>query len=351
MKIFISHSSTDKAIVTLLVQLIEDGMEVGSERIFFSSWPEGIESGEYFRSTIVEELNSATHIISVISPAYEKSAFCRDESVIALARKYANQSIFFALAIPPMESLKLDGLLHGVHVYSIVEVTTFSHIRESLKKAGLAPPSDETKWIRKLSEFLSDIKRLTNQSLCQSFIREQPYSKLADSLRHLHRGEEADVTDLRILTISFAGGLPEFKPMLERLLRNHIRVKILMIDPDQKELLGARNILREDHEAKKKAIASCKEQLLALKGMEKYPGSVPSCRGELEVRKYRCAMPLGFVVVTREWAYLGLYWATKSYSGGPLFEISPGTEAWDNLRLDWEARWAGVLLEPQHLHA
>ncbi len=79
-KIFISHASIDKKLVTAFVELLE-GIGVDSEQIFFSSLSEyGIPFGadiyEYLRN---EFLGNKVYVIFFLSEAYYQSVACLNE--------------------------------------------------------------------------------------------------------------------------------------------------------------------------------------------------------------------------------------------------------------------------------
>lgn len=80
LKIFISHASADKCLVTAFVELLE-GIGIKQEQIFCSSIPEyGIPLGEDIYEYLRKELlRSRVYVIFFLSEAYYKSVACLNE--------------------------------------------------------------------------------------------------------------------------------------------------------------------------------------------------------------------------------------------------------------------------------
>lgn len=81
-KIFISHASADKQLVTAFVELLE-GIGIDSEQIFCSSLPEyGVPLGEDIYEHLRNELlgnGNKVYVIFFLSDAYYQSAACLNE--------------------------------------------------------------------------------------------------------------------------------------------------------------------------------------------------------------------------------------------------------------------------------
>lgn len=156
-------------------------------------------------------------------------------------------------------------------------------------------------------------------------------------LSQVDRGSDVENEDLRISTTAFNSSVSEMG--LKRLLRNDVRISILMIDPRNEILFEARHGLRKD-----KSIRRLKrelhEQIAEIKDLvEQYPRKDPhEPRGSIELR-FSNRMPCGLVAHSRNWALLGIFPAHDSYLAGPMLEISSGSELWQELAKDWHARW------------
>ena len=156
-------------------------------------------------------------------------------------------------------------------------------------------------------------------------------------LESARRGPEDEREDLRIVTTGFNQGVSELD--LNGLLRRHVRVKILMMNPENEALIDSRYSLRED-KPKPRALRELKEQIAEIERLAKIypPAKPPQRKGSLELR-LSDIMPAGFMVHGKEWALLGIFLANDTYAAGPMLEIRADTELWERLRADWDARW------------
>jgi Transcriptional regulatory protein, C terminal len=162
-------------------------------------------------------------------------------------------------------------------------------------------------------------------------------ARFYELLGSVERGPEHDHDDLRIVTTGFNQGISELD--LTGLLRRHVRVKILMMNPENDALISARYSLRKD-KPKPRALRELREQIAEIESLsKKYPPATSGePKGMLELR-LSDIMPAGFMVHSREWALLGVFLAHDTYAAGPMLEIRSDIELWERLRADWDARW------------
>jgi hypothetical protein len=154
MKIFVSHAAADKELATKFVDLLQLGVGVLHDQLFYSSAKGTIPNGEFFVQNVITELNSADLVIVLLSKAYFRSHFCLAESGAALARKTAKQTDFFSLIIPPASFSDLDGILHGVQSGSILERPVLGELKERIQKTMTTSFPSAQKWDEKRDEFL-----------------------------------------------------------------------------------------------------------------------------------------------------------------------------------------------------
>ena len=76
MKIFISHSSEDKELVLLFVDLLSQGFHIDKNEIFCTSMDNSLRVREDFIKNIKEELHDSEIVIFLITPNYIASNFC-----------------------------------------------------------------------------------------------------------------------------------------------------------------------------------------------------------------------------------------------------------------------------------
>lgn len=167
-----------------------------------------------------------------------------------------------------------------------------------------------------------------------------------DLLKHVKRGTGPD-GDIRISTTGLGPGIEMIN--FSELLRNKLRIKVLYTNPNNQPLIDSRFILRSERpNAYKRCLSEHAEQVddfLRLASdyppMERddaRPAPSGPGRGELEFH-LSDGMPCGFVVHTLKWAAVGIFLAHTSYTFGPMLEIESRSPAWQELMLDWRARW------------
>jgi hypothetical protein len=124
---------------------------------------------------------------------------------------------------------------------------------------------------------------------------------------------------------------------LDALLRRNVRIKILMLNPENEALVKARHSLRKD-KSMERALRELKEQIEEIEKLaHAYPASGE--RGGTVELGLSDMMPCGFVVHTKHAALLGIFPAHDSYVAGPMLEIRSDTETWRTLYTDWKERW------------
>src|SRR5450631_717988 len=161
--------------------------------------------------------------------------------------------------------------------------------------------------------------------------REWPYSQLVQLLHRVERDND-ESEDLRIVTTAFSGSVTDLQ--LPLLLQKRIRIKILLMNPDNKLLMIARHGKRSD-ESPESAYEVVKGQI---KILEFTLSESADFDGSLDWRLSN-AMPFAFVIHTSKWAIMALFLAKHTLSLGPLVEVSHDTTLWKTLRDDWKERW------------
>ncbi|WP_185965485.1 toll/interleukin-1 receptor domain-containing protein [Flavobacterium zepuense] len=80
-KIFISHSSKDKQIVSAFVdKILNLGLGIDRDDIFYTSATDtGVKSGEDFKSAIKENIKNSICVIQIITENYKASEICMNE--------------------------------------------------------------------------------------------------------------------------------------------------------------------------------------------------------------------------------------------------------------------------------
>lgn len=94
-KVFISHSTNDKALALSFTEFLQLGMGLAKEEIFCSSINGTLRTGKEFIPDIKEKLTGCHVVIFLITPAYMESKFCLAELGAARA---LNQNIYPLIA-------------------------------------------------------------------------------------------------------------------------------------------------------------------------------------------------------------------------------------------------------------
>jgi hypothetical protein len=166
MKIFISHATTDRDLASRFVDLLQLGIGIARQQIFFSSYPGSIPNAEYFVGEILKELNESQLIIAILSHAYFKSQFCLAELGAALARKEHGDTEFYSLVVPPGELSVLGGVLYARQTGYITEAGALEELRGTFRKK-IESISDDPTWGRQQRAFLTAAQQLVDHKASQ----------------------------------------------------------------------------------------------------------------------------------------------------------------------------------------
>ena len=154
MKIFISHSSKDKELVLMFIDLLVQGFHIDNNEIFCTSMDNALRVGEDFIKSIKENLHDSEIVLFLITQNYIDSNFC----VMEMGAAWAFKDDIFPIIVPPLDynvlndtPLKIiqsmilsdaDDLFGKLYEYKLVEKQiiqrlTFVQERELLNKIGL----------------------------------------------------------------------------------------------------------------------------------------------------------------------------------------------------------------------
>jgi hypothetical protein len=147
MKLFVSHATLDEALGTKFVELLQLGVGVSHEHVFYSSQKGSIPNGERFVSDIISELNSTDFVITLLSRAYFASHFLFGGSRrAALAKKAAGACDFFSVVLPPASFSDLDGIPDGVQSGSILERPSLGELPDRILDKFKIPARPSSIW-------------------------------------------------------------------------------------------------------------------------------------------------------------------------------------------------------------
>ena len=160
-KIFISHATADRELASKLVDLLQLGVGIARDQIFYSSYPGSIPNGEYFVQHILKELNDSDLVLAILSQAYFDSDFCLAEAGAALARKEQGVGGFYSLVVPPEKLSAMGGVLYGRQTGHITNPAALDELRKVLRdKCGSI--ADDPTWGHQQRGFLKTAEQLVN---------------------------------------------------------------------------------------------------------------------------------------------------------------------------------------------
>lgn len=99
MKIFISHSSIDKELVLMFVDLLVQGFHIDYDEIFCTSMDNALRVGEDFIKSIKEHLHDSEIVLFLITLNYIDSKFC----IMEMGAAWAFKDNIFPIIVPPLD--------------------------------------------------------------------------------------------------------------------------------------------------------------------------------------------------------------------------------------------------------
>jgi hypothetical protein len=117
-RVFITHSSHDRALADRLVGALRLGTDVTASRIFCSSIEGfGVKVGSDFMAYIQRQLKNTQLVVPIITPAYLDSVFCQWE----LGAAWVREAQMFPIRVEPVAHNELPSPLEHVHVAELTE--------------------------------------------------------------------------------------------------------------------------------------------------------------------------------------------------------------------------------------
>ena len=157
-KIFISHSSKDKAIVQLFVDyILQLGIGLKPEQIFCTSIEDmGIKNGEDIRNHILNNMKNADYSFLLISRNYKESEICLNEMGAVWA--YDSNVKLYLL---PDANFKNIGWLCDTRIAERIDSSiALDALHEQLQRYYSLQNTSITSWSRHRERFLQDIKHI-----------------------------------------------------------------------------------------------------------------------------------------------------------------------------------------------
>lgn len=99
MKIFISHSSKDKELVLMFVDLLVQGFHIDYDAIFCTSMDNALRVGDDFIKNIKVNLHDSEIVLFIITQNYIDSKFC----IMEMGAAWAFKDNIFPIIVPPLD--------------------------------------------------------------------------------------------------------------------------------------------------------------------------------------------------------------------------------------------------------
>lgn len=152
-KIFISHSSDDKELVSHVIDLLED-IGVKTECIFCSSFEGyGIELGNNFLDAIRNNLTKETMVLFVLSTSFYNSHMCQCE----LGAVWVNTLQHIPVLVPPLSYNDLEYILRNQQSMLINDSSKVESLYESILKWMDLPQLKPSIWRLRKDRFLGNV--------------------------------------------------------------------------------------------------------------------------------------------------------------------------------------------------
>lgn len=156
-KIFISHASIDKKLVSEIVHLLTL-IGVQDESIFCTSLDGyGIPLGENWLQTLKSEVSGEVIVLFVISENYYKStvSLCEMGAAWALSKKH------IPILIPPLDYDDMEGVIPLTQGFKITDKHKWTQLKSQLEPLlGISPKAPEI-WESRRDEILERVENLS----------------------------------------------------------------------------------------------------------------------------------------------------------------------------------------------
>lgn len=249
-------------------------------------------------------LNEETPILNFVILTFRQNGTTeRFEEVLFGGSRYANDSNEAVFKSRDSRVVQQFKDLHMVLRKSSVRVPA-SGLRDHFERSAASGISIEDKWAQ------AKLYSILNQT--------EPSDENASN---------GTSGDLRILTTFFIDYFGLREDVLIPLQKKGVKVKVLLMDPDNSALMQARFGLRQDGLGFERAQG---DLLSDLRSLSTFPN--------IEVR-VTDSMPCGFVAHSKERVVLGIMPSHASYVVGPMIESCADSRLWRMLEEDWNIRW------------
>jgi len=178
-KLFISHASADKALVSAFVDLLEGGVGVAPRDIFCSSRTgQSVKPGAHFDEAIRETLGASGCVVALISENFYASAFCMCE----LGGVWLTAKSFLPVLVPPLNFKSLKAVLEGVQVTMIDSAESLDQLRDELEERLAIKAHGTPRWNERRERFLAGLTNALNSIVVTAPVQRNVHEALKKKL-------------------------------------------------------------------------------------------------------------------------------------------------------------------------
>ncbi|MCJ7539180.1 MAG: toll/interleukin-1 receptor domain-containing protein, partial [Desulfobacterales bacterium] len=189
-ELFISHAVADGPVAKQFVNLIESGIGVAPDNIFFTSNKgQGIKPGRDFKSSIHNSLDEATIVIALISENYYNSPFCMCE----LGGAWLQAKDLIPVLIPPIRFSDMKAVLIGMQSLQIGAPQDLDELRDELSERLNFKPLVTPRWNEKRDEFLNILTNKLKEIPHSPVVQREKFDKANDIIAEY----KAEITEIK----------------------------------------------------------------------------------------------------------------------------------------------------------
>ncbi|WP_238916828.1 toll/interleukin-1 receptor domain-containing protein [Clostridium sp. YIM B02555] len=189
-KIFLSHSSKDKKIVSYFMDDILIGVLSFSHTDIFYTSGDGtkIESGENWRDSIKENIAQCEVIILFITPNYKQSEVCLNE----MGAAWASGKKVLQLIVYPITYNNIGVIMDVSQIEKLNDETSLDRVRDTIQEIFKGREFDikSDRWTNKKQEFLLKLENYFEENPFLPIVSNETYDsmeKQCSNLKNLNK--------------------------------------------------------------------------------------------------------------------------------------------------------------------
>lgn len=153
-RVFVSHAAKNKTVAQRFVRMIlESGIGVHRDEIFFSSQAGAIPHGKYYIPYIRDRIVDATLVICLITREFRSRPFCLAE----MGAAWALVPDGFCPLLHNVAFDDMDGILQGMQAGKLSDKESLNVLRKDVTGILGLPEADHNRWEGERDEFIAKL--------------------------------------------------------------------------------------------------------------------------------------------------------------------------------------------------